>query len=125
MQRISVAKRPQFSGSRRWFGRLLAITAYAALAAVSYAGTFGSVVPIAGHLGDVALDEKRGVVYLANFTGNRVDVLSIEKKTIQNSLNLGALPASLALSADGRYLVVLHYGNFKEPYVPSNLLTVL
>jgi len=92
---------------------------------VAVAGTFGTVVPISGHGSDLALDEKRGLVYVANYTGNRVDVVSTATKTLQTSLNVAAQPASLALSPDGRYLVVTHYGNFQAPNTPSNAVTVL
>ena len=52
------------------------------------AGTFGKVVSIGGHASDVALDEPRKVLYVANFTANRIDVMSLTTKTIQTSLNV-------------------------------------
>jgi len=36
------------------------------------AGTFGKVVSIGGAASDVALDEVRGVLYIADFTANRI-----------------------------------------------------
>ena len=40
------------------------------------AGTFGKVIPIGGHASDLALDEARGVLYIANFTANRIEVMT-------------------------------------------------
>jgi len=42
------------------------------LAGTVWAGTFGKVVPIGGHASDLALDEGRRVLYIANFTANRI-----------------------------------------------------
>jgi len=87
--------------------------------------TFGQVVAIGGHASDLALDETRGVLYIANFTANRVEVMSLANGAIQTSINVSAQPASLAISPDGKYLVVAHYGNFQAPNSPANGLTVI
>ncbi len=89
------------------------------------AGTVGRVVAIGGHASDLALDEARGVLYVANFTANRVDVLNAAEGNVQSSINVAAQPSSLALSVDGRYLVVTHYGNVTAPASPSNGVTVI
>jgi hypothetical protein len=47
------------------------------LAGSAFAGTFGKVVAIGGEASDLALDEVRGVLYIANFTANRIDVMSL------------------------------------------------
>jgi len=90
------------------------------------AGTFGTVVPIAGHASDVALDEKRGLLYVANLTGNRVDVLSTTTKTVlgNSSFPASPYPASVSLSPDGQFLVVTHFRNFEDPVTWSNVITV-
>jgi uncharacterized protein (TIGR03437 family) len=93
--------------------------------AAGYAATFGKVVPIGGAGSDLALDEARGYLYIANFTANRVEKMSLATDTIQTSINVPAQPSSLALSPDGRYLVVAHYANFTSPGSPSNGLTVI
>ena len=49
-------------------------------AATAWAGSFGKVVAIGGHAADLALDEGRGVLYIANFTANRVDVMSLARQ---------------------------------------------
>lgn len=46
------------------------------LACWGWAGTFGTVVPIGGQASDLALDEARGVVYLADFGGGRIQAIS-------------------------------------------------
>ena len=92
----------------------------APLACAAWAGTFGKPVSIGGQAADVALDEGRGVLYVANFTANRIEVVSLADYTIQTSINVAPQPSSLALSPDGRYLVMTHYGNFTAPAPPSN-----
>ena len=52
------------------------------------AATFGTVVPIGGHASDIALDEERGVLYIANFTANQIDVMSLRTNTIERSINV-------------------------------------
>src|SRR5277367_3118496 len=104
-----------------WWKILLAAT----LAAPVWAGTFGTVVSIGGEAADVALDETRGVLYIANFTANRIDVMSLATNTIQTSINVGAQPSSISLSPDGHYLVATNFGNAAAPGSPSNSLTVI
>ena len=76
--------------------------------------TFGTVIPLGGLASDVVLDEARGVVYVANMTANEVQVVSTQTKTVQSSYQIQQ-PSSLALSPDGRYLVIAQYPN----WVPS------
>ncbi len=97
----------------------------ASLAAAAWGGTFGTVVSIGGEASDVALDESRGVLYIANFTGNRIDVMSLASNTIQTSINVGAQPSSIAISPDGHYLVATNFGNAAAPGSPSNSLTLI
>ncbi len=97
----------------------------AALAAAAWGGTFGTVVSIGGHASSLALDEQRGVLYIANFTANRIEVMSLANNTIQTSINVAAQPSSLALSPDDRYLVVTHYGNVAPPASSNNAVTVI
>ncbi|PYT26331.1 MAG: hypothetical protein DMG58_22740 [Acidobacteria bacterium] len=95
------------------------------LVAPVYAGTFGLVVPIGGQASDIALDEPRGVLYIANFTANRIDVMSLKDFTIHTSLYVAPNPGALALSPNGSYLVITHFGNYTAPSSPSNALTVI
>jgi uncharacterized protein (TIGR03437 family) len=97
----------------------------AGLAGSVWAGTFGRVVSIGGTASDLALDEPRGVLYVTNFTANRIEVVSLAEQRVRTSFNVASQPSSLALSPDGRYLVVTHYGNFAAPSTSSNALTVI
>ena len=87
--------------------------------------TVGKVVSIGGQSSDLALDEARGVLYVANFTANRVEVINLSDLSNQTSINVAAGPNSLALSADGRYLVITHFSNFVAPASSTNGLTVI
>jgi uncharacterized protein (TIGR03437 family) len=89
------------------------------------AATFGRAVVIGGQAADLALDEARGVLYVANFTANRVEVISLADASVQTSMNVSGQPASLSLSPDGRWLLVSHYGNFAAPSSPRNSLTLI
>ena len=97
----------------------------ASLAAAAWGATFGNVVSIGGQASDLALDEPRGVLYIANFTANRVDVMSLGSNAVQTSINVAAQPSALALSPDDHYLVVANYGNAAAPASPSNAITVI
>lgn len=101
------------------------IVVAASLAPAAWGGTFGSVVSIGGEAADLALDETRGVLYIANFTANRIDVMSLTTNTIQTSMHVQAQPSSLALSPDGHYLVATNFGNAVAPGSPSNGLTLI
>src|SRR6266498_2852485 len=54
-------------GFRTLSGGILALV----MSTTGWAGVFGRVVPIGGNASDIALDESRGVLYIANFTANR------------------------------------------------------
>src|SRR5436305_12823539 len=89
----------------------------------AYAGTFGKVVSIGGAASDLALDEPRGVLYIANLTANRIDVMSLGTNRVQTSINVSANPSALAISPDGHWLLVTHFGNNTSPSTPTNALT--
>jgi len=95
------------------------------MASAAWGGTFGKVVAIGGAASDLALDEGRGLLYIANFTANRIDVMTLADNSIQTSINVAAQPSSIALSPDGRYLVITHFGNFVAPGSSANGLTVV
>lgn len=104
-------------------GALLAfITAWAEPA---HAATFGQPVAIGGHASDLALDEDRGVLYVANFTANRIDVISLSEGLVQTSFNVSSQPASVSISPSGQHLLIGHYGNFVAPNSPANGLTLI
>ena len=94
----------------RWNGCLISIALAALLSSAtpSPAATFGTVVPIGGHASDIALDESRGLLYIANFTANRIEVMSTADYSIHTSMNVAPQPAALAISGDGKYLMIAH-----------------
>jgi uncharacterized protein (TIGR03437 family) len=96
----------------------------------SVAATFGTVVPIGGTPADLALDQARGVLYIADFGCACIDVMSLADNTIHTSINVAPFPAAIALSPSGQYLVSVHYANYaiSTPTVPpagGNLITVI
>ena len=96
-----------------------------ALASAAWAsGIFGTVVSIGGHASDIALDEARGVLYIANYTANRIEIMNTSDRSISQSINV-PFPGSLALSRDGKYLVVTSYGNFTTPSQSTNTVTII
>ncbi|HEY3841418.1 MAG TPA: hypothetical protein VGL72_32830 [Bryobacteraceae bacterium] len=108
-----------------WKSSFVILAAALALGKIAGAATVGQVVPIGGQSADLALDEPRGVLYIANFTANRIDVMSLSDMTVHTSINVAAQPSSLALSADDRFLVITHFSNFAAPATANNGLTVI
>src|ERR1044071_5952467 len=78
----------------RWNGCLIsiALAALTSAAAPALAASFGTVVPIGGHASDIALDEARGVLYIANFTANRIEVMNTADYSIHSSMNVAPEP---------------------------------
>jgi len=102
------------------------MAALCAMSAPAFAAaTFGTVVPIGGHASDIALDESRGLLYISNFTANRIEVMSTSDFTIQRSMNVAAQPGSLSLSPDNQYLLISHFGNLTTPDPSRNAVTLI
>src|SRR5215471_4700135 len=104
---------------------MLQIAAAALMASAAMAGTFGRVVPIGGEASDIVLDESRGVLYIANFTANRIEVMSIADYSIRSSMNVSAQPGSMSLSPDNQFLAIAHFGNFGAPIPAQNAITLI
>jgi len=104
---------------------ILALAGSLLMTGAALAGTFGQVVPIGGAAADVALDEGRGRLYIANFTGRRIDVMSLATNTITTSISVASQPSSLSVSPDGRWLIASHYGNNASPASPTNAVTLI
>src|ERR1700733_3562968 len=107
-----------------------ALASVTAMTAAASAPTFGSVVAIGGSAADIALDESRGLLYVADFGGNVIDVMSTATNTIQSSINVQPWPGAIALSADAQYLLVAHFCNTTTaggPTAPpcSNAITLI
>jgi uncharacterized protein (TIGR03437 family) len=75
----------------------------------SLAATFGSIVQVRGEVSDIAVDQTRGVVYAANLTANRIEVVSMSSLSLQTPIQVAQQPSAVALSPNGQYLVVGHY----------------
>jgi len=88
-----------------------------------HAGTFGKVVPIRGHVSDIALDSRRGLLYAANYTTSRIEVISLAEQKLLQPIGVERQPGAIALSPDGRFLVVTQIQNFQGEY-PAGLLGV-
>ncbi|HSW51497.1 MAG TPA: hypothetical protein VLH09_15025, partial [Bryobacteraceae bacterium] len=56
--------------------KLLRLILAVGVASSAMAATFGTVVELTGHISDIALDARRGVIYASNFTANRIEVVS-------------------------------------------------
>src|ERR1700692_3017653 len=97
-------------------GRAPGVVSLAALlcSGAAWGATFGTVVPVdipvGGHVSDIVLDEPRGLLYIANFTGRRIDVMSLADKKVTRFITVPAQPSAMALSPDGNFLVVTHFG---------------
>jgi uncharacterized protein (TIGR03437 family) len=108
---------------RNWWLWIVLVHGWFAVAA--WGATFGRVVPLGGHAADLALDEARGVIYLANFTASQIDVVSLSTLTRKTSMAVAAQPSSLALSPDGRILLVTHYANYVAPSTAFSGMTLI
>ncbi len=109
-------------------GSLISIAlaaAFASAATPSVAATFGTVVPIGGHASDIALDESRGLLYIANFTANRIEVMSTADFSIHSSMNVAPQPGALSISPDNQFLLVAHFGNYTPPDTSKNAVTLI
>jgi hypothetical protein len=79
-----------------------------------FAATFGTVVPHAQPLADLAIDEARRRLYVINTASNQVEVYAtnVNPPRLTNSIKTDATPLSLALSRETpnpRYLYVACY----------------
>ncbi len=101
----------------------LTLAVAAALAAPASAPTFGSVVAIGGSASDIALDESRGLLYVANFGAHVIEVMSTGSSAIQASINVLPWPGAIALSPDAQYLLVAHYCNGVTAPACTNAIT--
>jgi uncharacterized protein (TIGR03437 family) len=112
----------------RFYGCSITIASLAVWLGVALpcsAKPFGTVVPIGGQASDIALDESRGVLYIANYTANRIDVMSTASYSIRTSINVAPQPGALAISPDSQFLLVAHFGNFAPPASTNNVITLI
>src|SRR5689334_24894080 len=63
-----------------------------------WGANFGTVVPINGTVSDIALDERRNVVWAANFSAYRVEQVHIPSKSLLESRAVPMPPSAVAIS---------------------------
>src|SRR5690242_21873674 len=76
-----------------------------------FAATFGTVVPHAQPLADLAIDEARRRLYVVNTASNQVEVYAtnVNPPRQTNIVKTEATPLAIAMSRSGRYLYVACY----------------
>src|ERR1019366_1891141 len=89
----------------------LALAFVTVIAAQGSTPVFGTVTAIGGSASDIALDESRGVLYVANLGAHVIDVMSTGDNTVHSSINVPPWPGAIALSPDAQYLLVAHFCN--------------
>ena len=88
--------------------------------------SFGTVVAIGGHAADIALDESRGLLYIADYTANCIDEVKLADNSFQAcQIHVSAQPGSLALSPDGQYLLIAHGPTGDLLPLSNNLITLV
>ncbi len=75
----------------------------------SAAATFGEVIPLPGEINELFVDEARRLIYACNFTGGRVEVISMDTHQSISRITTTPTPAGssgMTVTKDGRYLIV-------------------
>jgi len=104
---------------------ILATFALLLSAGVASSATFGKVVPIGGHVSDLVFDHRQNVLYIANFGAQRIDVLHGWDDLLDEPIRVPPAPSTLAMSPDGRYLVVGHFDEANDPEIVEPAITIL
>src|SRR5665213_1166864 len=105
--------------------RLIALGIMAGLACAAQTPTFGIRVPIAGEATDLALDEPRGVLYIADFTASRIERMNLATLKLLAPIPVDPNPGSMSLSPDRLWLLVAHYDNPASGTATNNHLTLI
>ncbi len=69
-----------------------------------------------GSVADIALDEARGRLYVANFAAYRVEIINTASKTLMASFPVPAPPTAVAVSPNSQFLVV---GEYEKPVISA------
>ena len=69
--------------------------------------------------GDLALDEKRGILYVTDQANFRLCAIDARKGRLLGSTPVGRLPFAVALSPDGKTAYVTHVGVFQYSVLPQ------
>jgi uncharacterized protein (TIGR03437 family) len=108
---------------RKWL--LVTLSIAAASIGAAQTSTFGIRVPIGGEATDLAIDQPRGVLYVANFTGNRIDRMNLATFQLLTPILVDPNPSSMSLSPDRHWLLVAHYDNPTSGTPTNNHLTLI
>jgi uncharacterized protein (TIGR03437 family) len=99
--------------ARSLVGILLLSGALVRVAAqVPFTNSIGRIIPLSGHINEVALDEARGLVYAGNFSAGTVDVVSIATKQVTaryTTAPVGAATTGMALSPNKKWIVATYF----------------
>jgi len=60
---------------------ICAVSAVLSLGVAGRAATFGTAVPVRGTVSDIALDESRSRLYIANFGAGRIEVMNTRTRS--------------------------------------------
>ncbi len=104
---------------------LITLGILAGLACTAQTATFGIRVPIAGEATDLALDEPRGVLYIADFTASRIERMNLATFKLLQPIAVDPNPGSMSLSPDRLWLLVAHYDNPITGTPTNNHLTLI
>ena len=104
---------------------LIALGMMAGLACVAQTATFGIRVPIGGEATDLAVDEPRGVLYIADFTASRIERMNLATFKLLAPIQVDPNPGSMSLSPDRLWLLVAHYDNPATGTATNNHLTLI
>jgi len=100
---------------------VFALFAIVSVSGVACAATFGNSVAIRGTVSDLALDEGRGRLYIANFSAGRIEVMDTASRALQSPLIVPLPPSAVSLSPGGGYLVTGEYNNFEPASAKGGL----
>jgi uncharacterized protein (TIGR03437 family) len=92
---------------------LLLSGAGARLAAqVPYTNSIGEIIPLMGHVDELAIDEARGLIYASNFSAGMVEAVSMATNRVTaryTSAPNGMATSGLAMSPNKKWLVATNY----------------
>jgi YVTN family beta-propeller protein len=95
----------------RFFICLASYIAILSAQVTQQAATFGQIINLGYTPSDIVLDESRGLLYLVNTNGGRVDIVSTGTQKVTGSILVGKSPLAAAMSSDNSTLYVTNSGS--------------
>jgi DNA-binding beta-propeller fold protein YncE len=83
-------------------------------AQIPFTNSVGQIIPLGGHINELALDEARGLAYAGNFSAGTVEVVSLATKRVTaryTTAPIGAATTGMALSPNKKWLVATSFSN--------------